>query len=352
MKVDRRTPDFRWVIVALLSTTACAPEPRWLAVGGSTSVDVLAPDGGASTLTSIDGAAIGTRGRISAIEFGPDGSSIYLGITHSTGSALAWVNRATGVSLERLQLPRDSLTTLRLLKDGRSLAATTVSRGDASVSALHIIPTDLATLGARISLCSGVAVGLATQGVRDRMYAVCRGDELVEIDHKLGVRVRSVQLSPPAGRVPCEAADLHTSANGSVVFVLCAGSGTLLYLDRVRLTPYDSLAVGTGGARLARTPEGRYVAITRPSASELVIVDVRRRRIVHRLPIAGASDVTIGIDGRSAFVTAATATQRTLYRVTLTTGAVVSQQLTISDARRVAVWPGPKSPKMRWHHQP
>ncbi|MDH3455980.1 MAG: hypothetical protein OER90_03990 [Gemmatimonadota bacterium] len=350
----RRTPDFRWVIVALLSVTACAPEPRWLAVGGATSIDVLAPGGTGDTLTNVGGTVIGATGLISAVEFGPGGSSIYLGITHNTGSALAWINRTTGASLARLQLPRDSLTTLRLLPDGRSLAVTTVSRGEsvAFESALHIIPTDLATFGARIPLCSGVAVGLATHGVRDRMYAVCRGDELVEIDRKLGVRVRSVQLSPDAGRLPCEAADLHTSANGSVVFVLCAGSGTLLYLDRVRLTPYDSLPVGTGGARLARTPEGRYVAITRPSADEVVIVDVRQRRIAHRLPIEGAADVTIGIDGRSAFVTAATATQSRLYRVTLTTGAVVSQQLTISDAHRVAVWPGPKSPKMRWRHQP
>jgi DNA-binding beta-propeller fold protein YncE len=313
----------------------------------------LAPAGTANTLTSVGRADLDTTGRISDLAFAPDGASLYVGITRSTGSALAWINRTTGASLERLQLLQDSLTTLQLLPDGRSLAVTTVSGGGSvAESVLQIIPTDLATSGVRVPLCQGVALGLAPDGVRDRMYAVCRGDELAEIDRKLGVRVRGVQLSPDANRQPCDVADVHTSANGSVVFVLCAGSGTLLYLDRVQLTPYDSLPVGTGGQRLARTPDGRYVAITRPSDDELVVVDVRRRIVTHRLPIEGVSDVIIGIDGRSAFVTATAAAQSRLHRVTLATGESVSQEITVSRAHRVAVWPGPKSPKMRWRHQP
>lgn len=350
----RRTPDLRWVTVALFGITACAPEPRWLAVGASTSVDVFTAGDAANTGTRVRTTALSATERISDVEFGPGGASLYLGTTLSTGSAVTWINRSTGRSLGRLQLPHDSLTTLRLLPDGRSVAVTSVSRGEslASESVLQIIPTDLATPGPRVPLCRGVARGLATDGVRDRMYAVCRGGEIVEIDRKLRVQVRSVQLSPNADRPACEPADVHTSANGSVVFVLCAGSGTLLYLDRVQLTPYDSLPVGMGGQQLARTPDGRYVAITRPSHDELVIADVRRRIVTHRLPIEGASDVTVGIDGRAAFVTAATATQSHLYRVTLTTGEVLSQRLAVLDAHRVAVWPGPTSPKMRWRHEP
>jgi hypothetical protein len=274
-----------------------------------------------------------------------------LGISHGGGSAVTWINRSTGFSLARLQLLQDSLTLLRLLPDARSLAITTVPAASsvASESALHIVPTDLSAPGTRIPLCGGAVVGLATYGVRDRMYALCRGDELAEIDRKLGVRVRSIRLSPAPSAPACDAADVHTSSNGSVVFVLCAGTGALLYLDRVQLTPFDSLFVGVGAQQLARTPSGRYAAITRPRDNELVIVDVRQRHIMHRLPVDGVSHVAIGIDGRVAFVTATTAMESLLYRVTLATGEVQQRQLTVRVPQGVVVWPGPKSPKMRWY---
>ena len=306
-----------------------------------------------STSNTVGGTALGPTERISAVEFGPGGASLYLGVSHSGGSAVSWINRSTGFSLARLELPQDSLTLLRLLPDARSLAITTVSLEGAGAyeSVLHIVPTDLSAPGTRIPLCGGAVVELATYGVRDRMYALCRGDELAEIDRKLGVRVRSIQLSPAPGAQACGAADVHTSSNGSVVFVLCAGSGTLLYLDRVQLTPFDSLFVDIGAQQLARTPSGRYAAITRPRDNELVIVDLRQRHVTHRLPVDGVAHAAIGIDGRSVFVTATTAMESRLYRVTLATGEVQQHQLTVHDPLGVAVWPGPKSPKMRWRHQ-
>jgi hypothetical protein len=254
--------------------------------------------------------------------------------------------------LASLTFPAESIAVIRLLPDARALALALVARTgerDMAAATLRLVPTDLRAAGEPIPLCQEAVLGLAHYGVRDRIYAVCRGDEIVEVDRELAVRVRSVRLTRDSTTgASCGVSDIGTSPNGTLIYVLCANSGTLLYLDRVQLTPFDSVAVGPGGRRFDRTPDGHFGIVTRPAVGQVIIVDLRGRASVSQIALEGAREIGIGSDGRTAFIAATTPTTGRLVRVNLTDGRIVAAVAIPPGDPHVTVWPSYKSPRMRW----
>ncbi|MBE0591669.1 MAG: hypothetical protein IH616_04635 [Gemmatimonadales bacterium] len=283
----------------------------------------------------------------------PDGTTLYAARRSATAGALVRARVADGAILDRVDFFRGSPVIVYPLFDGRTVLAATVTRAvDGSQALLHFLGTDLSAQSEPIPVCSAGVRGVATARATDRLYVLCEGDLLVDLDRQLRTFVRGVALGDrrPAGEAACDARAVAVSSNGSIVFVLCARSGTILYLDRVTLEPLDSLTVGAGAEGWARSPDGQYAVILRPEQREIVVADLRRRIITGR-PTADSrpSAVSVGSDSHSAFVAAGDGAARgVILKIDLASGAVVRERTSTAHPVALSVWPGEESPVMRW----
>jgi DNA-binding beta-propeller fold protein YncE len=275
------------------------------------------------------------------VQFTPDGASLWVALAGDSTAALLEVRRSDGVVLRRMPLAGGAPTLLVVLPDARAVLAAT---GTAGPGTLHFIPAAGAGGPDLVEPCAGPVRGGAPLTVLDELYVSCAEDAVAELDTKLRVAVRTVPLAPGNVEPRCGAGEVALSANGTIVFVLCRRSGTLLYLDRVRLTVLDSVAVGEGARGLRQKPDGRRAVVIRPEQDELVVVDFRRRGIVARLDIGGPVGAAVGSSGRWAYV----ATHRAVARLDLRTVAIDATAEAPSPVA-VDVWPGHRSPVMRWH---
>jgi DNA-binding beta-propeller fold protein YncE len=283
----------------------------------------------------------------------PDGTTLYAAHRSPTAGALVRARVADGTVLDRVDFFSGSPAIVYPLYDGRTVLAATVTHAVAgSQTLLHFLGTDLSAQSEPIPVCSAGIRGLATARTTDRLYALCDGDVLVDLDRRLRTFVRSVELT--AGDAPtgaaCDAQAVAVSSNGSIVFVLCAGTGTIRYLDRVTLEPVDSLEVGVGAQIWARSPDGQYAVMLRPAEREIVVADLRRRVVTGR-PLSDLTPyaVTVGSDSRTAFVAAGDGVARgAVLEIDLASGAVVREHGSAARPVALSVWPGEESPVMRW----
>lgn len=283
----------------------------------------------------------------------PDGSTLYAAHRSATAGALVRARVADGAILDRVDFFAGAPAVVHPLYDGRTvLAATEAPAAAGSQTLLHFLGTDLSAQSEPIPVCSTGIRGLATVRTTDRVYALCDGDVLVDLDRRLRTFVRSVPLGAgaPFTGTGCDARAVAVSSNGSIVFVLCARSGTIRYLDRVTLEGVDSLAVGVGGESWARSPDGQYAVILRPAEREIVVADLRRRVITGRPTLEYAPRaVTVGSDSRSAFVAAGDGgTGGSIVEIDLASGAVVREHASAARPVALSAWPGEESPVMRW----
>lgn len=282
---------------------------------------------------------------VTAVRFGLDGTALYLAMHSNETAAVVRVARATGSVLEQLSVPDDSLTGLWLLRDGRTLVA-------AGTTTLYFLPTDLSDTGGQIAICEETITGVTPFGVRGRAYAICGESTLVEIDSELQIAVRSAAVTPadsPDG-VICGTGGVATSPTGSIVYLLCRRSGMLLYIDRLTLTTFDSVAVGAGGQEMALVPNGRRTVITRPGAGELVVVDLRKREVESRIAMESPWSVAVGMNGRHAYVTThEDQSHGRLLLVNLEDAAVTGYTPAPPGPLAITLWPSARSPKMRWN---
>jgi len=281
----------------------------------------------------------------SAVQFGLDGATLYLALHGGGDATVLRVARVTGNVLGRQSLPEDSLTGLWPLRDGHTLVAS-------GTTTLRFLPADLSNTGHRIAVCDEPITGVTAFGVRDRAYAVCGESTLVEIDRKLEIVVRSASLLPvdSSDGASCGAGGVATSRSGSIVYVLCRQTGMLLYIDRLTLTPFDSVDVGASGHDMVLVPGGRRAVITRPSANELVVVDLHDREVESRVHLEAPWSAAVGADGHHAYVTTrATQGPGLLLRVNLESSTVTGTTQALQGAFGITLWPSTASPRMRWN---
>jgi DNA-binding beta-propeller fold protein YncE len=332
----------------LLAVTACSAPPRRLAVAGEDGTVLVyhADLRVADTLTVSGGELLGGW-------LGADGSTIYLAQRTANAGSLARARRTDGVMLDRLDFYRGVPGLVRVLPDGRTVIAVT---GDSAPntpapSTLHFLGPDLATLAEPVLVCDGAARGVTTEKTTDRLFVLCNGDVVSEIDRKLRRFVRRVSVPGDSLSPRCDATDIAVSSTGAIVFVLCGNSGELRYVDRLTFTLLSSLDVGDTGTSMARSPDGRYMLIIRPAAHEVVITDVRRRTVLARIETSGTPvTTTVGTDSRTAYVVIHPfegAAARVL-KIDIHDLRVVGEASAPHAPRSVSVWPGADSPVMRW----
>jgi hypothetical protein len=342
----------RVAAIVLAVTAACTAPSRRVAVTSGADGTVVVFAGDLRTADTVPLSEDGPGRRIGA-SLAYDGTTLFAASATAAAGAVERIRLADGAMLERVDFYAGTPTLVHPLFDGRTVMVATVERSGLAVrSTLHFLGLDLSSQTSPVPVCDTPVLGLATVRPNDRVYLLCDGDRLVEIDRRLRTLVRTVDLPAPAApdQSPCGASDVGIASTGSIVFVLCGESGRLLYLDRVTLEPLDSLDVGYAGILLARTPDGQYVVITRPGNKEVVVADVRRRTIVGRIPTEyDPLAVVAGADSRTAFIaTGPPNAPGRLLRIDLPSASVSADVPTVPMPVTVSAWPGEESPVMRW----
>ena len=323
----------------LLTAPGCSPAPRWIAVAGRPDVALfdrqLRPTGG----LRLDAPA-------TALEGAGDGLGMLIGSTVGAQGSVSWVRRTDGVTI----LQRDvgsPVGGLWLDREGRRVFA--LKGGPAG--SLGILLADRLTEIQTIPVCSE-PVGLAFAPDGDRVYLTCRPGAVVEVDTRLGIVVKSAWVGADSGRA-CGAGRGDLSANGTLLYVPCAATGRLLYLDRATLKPWDSLAVGPGAAVTAVTPRAVAVILL-PDSNRVRLVNLRSKTLVAELAAPHPVDVALSADGRLAFIAAAGrgGADGELVEVSTQSGDVLGRATVPGGGRAVYVWPGRRDARMRWVTRP
>ncbi len=345
------------LVVAPLLLAACSPSTRLVAVaGGGNTLVLLDADLTTSYTISLPPGPKSMR-RVDNVLLGSDGGTVYVaGATGPEGTVLR-LRTTDGVTIDQWRLASGMVPrALALLPDSRTLLVAS-NHVDDQKGVVSFLATDSLIELASLTPCQGDVGDLAMLRQGDRVYARCTGalDAVVELDTRLRRIVRTAPLGEggpsPTSSTRCGPGGIALSRTGTVLFALCSTSGTLLYLDRVTFRPFDSVTVGPGGYRIAVSPRGSRAVLSFPTLNEVVLVDLRGRAVAARLPTpAGPSGVTISPDGRWAFVAArgAETNLATLLKIDLRSSRVVATTTIPRGSQAVSVWPGRRSPVMRW----
>jgi DNA-binding beta-propeller fold protein YncE len=295
--------------------------------------------------------------RIADLLAGSDGTTLYLALRFTDGTAVARVGRLTGSTLALERLPEDSISGMWLLPDAQTLVVATIDDQQPGIrqGLLRLLPVDLANAGLAVPACAGAVTGFTSLGRRGRAYVGCDTETIVEIDVTLGLVVRTAGVSGTntANRSPCGTTDVASSPNGTILYVLCREAGTLLYLDRLTLTALAELEVGVGASAVALTPDGGRAIVTRAPSGEVVVVDLRRREVRARIAIPTLRRVVIG-SGRYGYAvsTGGGSQPGRLARIDIENGLLVAERELPGGASLLSLWPQTETPYMRWTSPP
>lgn len=321
----------------LLTIVACAPAPRWIAVASGDG-DLRFFDGDLRPVVTwrLDA-------RPMALESSGDGLAVLVGSEAGREpGTITWLRRRDGATVLRRELA-GPVRGLWLDRTGRSVVAL-VGGGSGG---LRIHEGNRLTELRAVPICpEPVSLVFAPDG--DRAYVTCRPGAMVEVDLGLGIVVRSAWLGADSGRA-CGAGRGDRSANGTLLYIPCALTGRLLYLDRATLTPWDSVSVGAGVAVTAVTP-GAVAVTVFPEADRVALVNLRTKTPVAAVAVSHPLDVALSADGRLAFVVGAgrDGPGGALVKIDTRTGTDLGRVALPSGARAVYVWPGRREPRMSW----
>lgn len=293
-----------------------------------------------------------TDARISLLVFGRDGTSFFAAGSRADSSFVSLVRRLDGSVLVWRNLPRGvEPRTLTPTKDARTLIFT-ASQSGAGATTISLLSTDSLTERSQLARCGGHPGGVALLPDLDRAYIRCNGEQavLVEIDLALGRAVRTAVLDQDADP-PCGSGGVALSPSKSLLLAPCSSGGTLLYLDRLRLTVFDSLPAEAGASAIAVSPRSPVALVTFPDSDAVALVDLVERAIVTRIATVGRPDaVAISGDGRIGYmlVTEADEGPGSVARIDLQTGEVLNSVAVPPGSRSLTLWPGEWSPRMLW----
>ena len=328
-------------LAALGLLAACSPAPRWVAVAGDGAATILLFSADLSHADTISlQSALDATETVRDVAFAPDGASLWVTVASDSAGALLRVRREDGRAVERLPLAGVP-TVVSVLPDARAVLAAVAGEPRGVV---HFIPTTSADDPVRLAVCGGDVRDVVPLDALNRLYVICEGDTVAEVDTELRITIRTVPLAADAEAGTCGAGAGGRSANGTVIFVLCEATGRLLYLDRVRLSPLDSVELGVGVRGMVQTPGWREAFTVRPAGGGLLVVDLGRRRVRAEVEMPHPTLPSASGDGRWAYGVG----EGELFRLDVGR-ATVETTVEVPDwAARVAVWPGYRSPVMRW----
>jgi len=277
-----------------------------------------------------------------------DGAGILIGAEAGAQSgAIGWLRRADGAELVQRQLG-GPVRALSLDREGRRVFV--LIAGDRG--GLTVLRADRLTEERVIPICpEPVSLSFTREG--DRAYVICRPGTAAEVDARLLIVVRRRELGGDSGQA-CGAGRAALSANGTLLFVPCARTGQLLYVDRATFKPWDSVSVGVGAAATAVT-SGAVAVTVLPDSDRVVLVNLRSKALVARVATpSNPVDVALSAGGGVAFVVTAGrgGAWGTLLQIDTRTGAELRRAGLGPGARAVYVWPGQRDPRMSWTSAP
>ena len=278
-----------------------------------------------------------------ALESNGDGLGVLIGsATGVRAGSVSWVRRTDGVTLVRSEL-QGAVRGLWLDREGRHVFA--LAGGPAG--SLGILRADPMAEIQTIPVCAE-PVGLVFVPDGDRAYLTCRPGTVIEVDTRLRIVVKSAWVGADSGRA-CGAGRSDLSANGTLLFIPCAGTGQLLYLDRATLTPWDSMPVGAGASAVAVTPDAVAVILL-PDSDRVLLVNLRSKAPVAEVPAPNPAAVALSADGRLAFIAAGGrgGAAGELVKIATQTGVVLNRAPVPGGGSAVYVWPGRRDSRMHW----
>ncbi len=325
------------VLPLLVLCIACSPAPRWIAVaGGDRSILFF------DHLLRLTG-RVELAAEPLALESTGDGASLLIGgETANRSGFVTWLRRSDGAVVVEQQAA-GPVRLLSLDRDGRQVLALTAGPG----GGLSIRTADGLNQMRALPVCAEpVALAFTREG--DRAYVTCRPGAVAEVDPKLEIVVQTAFVAADSGRA-CGAGRGALSPNGTLLYVPCAATGRVLYLDRVTLRLWDSMSVAVGVGALAVTPGGAALALL-PDSGSVALVDLRRkRRLATVATPPDPVDLTLSADGRVALVLAAgRGGDGALLQVDARTGAVMGRAALPGGGRAVYVWPARREARMHW----
>ncbi len=278
-----------------------------------------------------------------ALESTGDGLGILIGSdAGAQAGTVTWLRRTDGTTVLRHELG-GPVRGLWLDRAGRRVV---VLAGGAA-GGIRMLDADRLTETQAVPVC-WEPVSLVSAPDGDRVYVTCRPGAVVEVDPNLHIVVRTAWVGADSGRA-CGAGRGDLSANGTLLYVPCARTGRLLYLDRATLTPWDSVSVGAGARVTAVTPSAVAVTLL-PDSDRVALVNLRSKTPVAAFAVSHPMDVALSADGRLAFVVAAgrDGVEGVLLTIDTQTGAELRRGVFVPGARAVYVWPGRRESRMFW----
>lgn len=275
-------------------------------------------------------------GSMSDIQASPGGGGVYVLITHANASSVVEIPLAGGdaAAVTDAVPPRAS----RLTITPRARQLLVLAEG-----ALHFTDPRRRELDRTVRVCESAAVGAAVLRHADRAYVTCGEGSVAEINLRLRRPIRSSPLGACGPGTPA------LSLNETVLFVPCAETGALLYLDRMTLTPIDTVAVAPGIRDVMLSRKLNRAVVT-GAVGIVALVEVRSRA-VRFLEISGPLlDAALSGDGRSAYllVSGNMPAGRSLQELDLATATQVASRPVPEWASGIATWPGERTPVMWW----
>jgi WD40 repeat protein len=333
---------------------ACTPPTRWIAVAGGDSTIIFFN----ATLSQSDTLYLevdraGTRS-VALAEFGRDGARLY---TVGEGGSISLLRKLDGRELEHIEAsPNELAGTLTALPDARTLINTT-ARADGTGGTLSLLTAETLEAGTRLTPCAGYPGKVTVLWDLNRAYTRCLGaiGQIADIDLKLRRVIKTVRISPAdstehfAGA--CGNGGIDLSRTGTVLLVPCSSSGMLLYFDRLRLEPLDSVAAGSGVYHVAVSPNGSRAIVSFPDSGRVAFVDLRSRQVTTVIPTPGRpTDIAIAGDGRWGYVltSADPGDPGILVLLDMDSERAISEASVPFGSRSLSLWPGRWSPSLRW----
>ncbi len=333
------------VAIAAIATSllACTPHPRLVAVADSAGVAVIYDE----QLVPLDTVELDSAREAATgdVLFTGDGVSLLSVGTDAHGGGLRRSGRLARGILQTTHLSEAAHRIVPFSDGRRILVLGALSGGDALVGTARVIDVDsFGELSLPITACSGAAVDAAVHRDGAKAFVVCEDDSISEIDAILNQVVRNTSLSLDRD---CGVAGAALSPSGSLLLVPCARSGWMLYIDRVSLTPLDSVQVGPGAHSVVVLPGTREAIVA--FSREIVFVDLGSLRVRRRAQFATEiHQVESGADGRSIAILGTADGHARILLVDRASGALVREAAAPPRATSVAVWPGREFPVMIW----
>jgi hypothetical protein len=327
----------------LLLLAACTPAPRWVAVARPQDHAILLFDGALHQTGRLD-----VPGAPTALESTGDGMSLLVGAAQADGSGrLTWLGRADGARVLEVGLP-GPVRDLRLHNDGNTLFVLTAGHP----GGVSVLATTALDQQRWIPVCEAPQ-SLAFTREGDQGYVTCTPGSAAEVDPTLEYLVQQAFVAADSGRA-CGAGHSALSPNNTFLYIPCARTGRLLYVDRVTLKPWDSTEVGVGISAVAAAP-GAIAVVLQADSDRAVVVDLARR--ARRATIATPPDpvaVALSADGRRAYVTCAgrAGGAGALLELDVRGGSILARAPLAPGAGAVYAWPGPHESRMHWGPAP